>query len=561
MAKKSVKKIADFGEKIEGAKKDLWRARGGLTVADYNSLTDGEKKKYLRRDEIWQKPDLLTKIQSGEISRTAGWIQNQLRTKISPVCRYGDAENYIDTIIAVRDMAEKVVDEPSWNICSMDLYNRFTTGKGYFRCVEKTAHGALQSAFFRIVQTKWHWAEGKAVREGYGLTKDEKRDAAFGKKYKIYQCDMGKDLYSPEKECLQHEISYGTYWFYNFPEEAARHGTWFIVNDSNFVSGGYASETEAKEAFLKLREEVYAAEAAKPSGNRKQRFRPVVVEHIVRTGGPDYLSELHPYFTMNVDKNGQYTMQFEMADGDSHAHGEDFLKVFGFRGGQFGNWLNEDDKQASLDYGYDATKDLSFVMDVTDQSLSLNGTLGIAWGARGFGNTYAHYDPTYRVINLNKLNGGGAYAHEYGHALDHYVGEVYGCKGYAIDSAVRQGNGLPEAYHELYREMFSLNVPDGYYEQSIKFGQMFAKSGHGYWSSAVEMFARAFDCWVSDKLTDAGIKSQYLTAYSDSFYAYDKDGETVYAYPRGEQRKCLDALFDKLMQELKEDGVLNGRSL
>lgn len=83
MAKKSVKKIADFGEKIEGAKKDLWRTRGGLTVADYNSLTDGEKKKYLRRDEIWQKPDLLTKIQSGEISRTAGWIQNQLRTKIS----------------------------------------------------------------------------------------------------------------------------------------------------------------------------------------------------------------------------------------------------------------------------------------------------------------------------------------------------------------------------------------------------------------------------------------------------------------------------------------------
>lgn len=34
--------------------------------------------------------------------------------------------------------------------------------------------------------------------------------------------------------------------------------------------------------------------------------------------------------------------------------GDDYLKAFTFHGGEFGNWLNDNDRQYSLDYGYDA---------------------------------------------------------------------------------------------------------------------------------------------------------------------------------------------------------------
>ena len=33
------------------------------------------------------------------------------------------------------------------------------------------------------------------------------------------------------------------------------------------------------------------------------------------------------------------------------------LDTFNFKGGEFGNWLNENDRQQSLNFGYDALLD------------------------------------------------------------------------------------------------------------------------------------------------------------------------------------------------------------
>ena len=48
--------IQDFGEKIGGAKKDLWKQRC-LVVSDLDYMNDAEKDKYIRKDNIWKKPD------------------------------------------------------------------------------------------------------------------------------------------------------------------------------------------------------------------------------------------------------------------------------------------------------------------------------------------------------------------------------------------------------------------------------------------------------------------------------------------------------------------------
>lgn len=109
---------------------------------------------------------------------------------------------------------------------------------------------------------------------------------------------------------------------------------------------------------------------------------------------------------------------------------EQFHKTFGFRGGEFGNWNAGGDGQAVLNHAYDALLDLADVLGVPPRALSLNGELAVAFGARGHGGKgftapgAAHYERDYEVINLTKEQGAGSLAHEWFHALDHYLARL-----------------------------------------------------------------------------------------------------------------------------------------
>lgn len=110
--------------------------------------------------------------------------------------------------------------------------------------------------------------------------------------------------------------------------------------------------------------------------------------------------------------------------GGRDVSGEDLLKDFGFRGVEHGLWAAQDERQKSLNLAYEALHDLAAVLGIPPKALSLNGTLGLAFGARGSGRFAAHYEPGKLVINLTKLRGAGTLAHEWGHSLDHYFGEL-----------------------------------------------------------------------------------------------------------------------------------------
>lgn len=115
----------------------------------------------------------------------------------------------------------------------------------------------------------------------------------------------------------------------------------------------------------------------------------------------------------------------ERREGGADVSVEDFATTFGFRGGEFGNWLSDDERQSVLNLSYDALSDLADVLKVPPRAVSLGGELAIAFGARGRGgrkSAAAHYEPGRRVVNLTRINGAGSLAHEFGHALDHYVG-------------------------------------------------------------------------------------------------------------------------------------------
>ena len=102
--------------------------------------------------------------------------------------------------------------------------------------------------------------------------------------------------------------------------------------------------------------------------------------------------------------------------------GQDMIDEFGFRGGEFGNWVSDSERQQFLNVAYDSLKDLADILGVSPRALSLGGALSIAFGARGHSKYVAHYEPGRAVINMTKMKGAGSLAHEWAHALDNYFG-------------------------------------------------------------------------------------------------------------------------------------------
>lgn len=159
--------------------------------------------------------------------------------------------------------------------------------------------------------------------------------------------------------------------------------------------------------------------------------------------------------------------------------GKDFMDTFGFRGVEFGNWNNQEERQDVLNHAYDGLLDLAEVLNVPPKAISLNGDLALAFGARGQGlsGARAHYERNRAVINLTKMSGAGALAHEWLHSLDHYLGRLdgkakgemaagedgtktfgetsvtdYASHGFSYDTKMR--TELQTAYKELLETMF-----------------------------------------------------------------------------------------------------------
>lgn len=95
-----------------------------------------------------------------------------------------------------------------------------------------------------------------------------------------------------------------------------------------------------------------------------------------------------------------------------------------------------------------------------------------------------------------------------------------------------------------------------YYRNSVKMGKECEKDG-GYWDSNVEMTARAFACYIKDKLP---YTSDYLAGHAECAMTLvtDKSGNTelLRAYPQGEERKAINAVFDEIVADLKLQHLL-----
>lgn len=260
---------------------------------------------------------------------------------------------------------------------------------------------------------------------------------------------------------------------------------------------------------------------------------------------------------------------------------EEFRTTFGFRGVEFGNWMTQEDRRKAINECYDALMDLAAVCKVSPKALSLNGTLGMAFGSRGGGKFSAHYEPGKVVINLTKTRGAGTLAHEWFHAIDNYFAKMGETEfGYATGGEGMLPKGIQkygkryydrnsgrviteEEYNELAKEhavrremvdawehlMESLKNSD-YYKRSNAYARLHNSK---YWNDPTELGARAFSVWVENELSKQDTSNDYLANNPRYAKAEVTDAQDKYMpYPFDTDADWMDEAFGNLFEVMQE---------
>lgn len=230
---------------------------------------------------------------------------------------------------------------------------------------------------------------------------------------------------------------------------------------------------------------------------------------------------------------------------------QQFRDKFNFKGGEFGNWVPQDERQRILNMAYDGLIDLSDILGVPPEALSLGGNLSIAFGSRGQGlqGAQAHYEPDRAVFNLTRIKGAGSVAHEWFHAFDHYFG--FQDRGKKL---VKNEKGLVEIDKNKEREYISYgSVRSGRVRPEV--AEAFKNVINTIYKQpkiievSVERFTRQIE--QNTKHLEQSIKQlrDYIT--QDRSYGLRKKAATP------EQLKKFNDLVEKIQKgELGEDAVI-----
>lgn len=551
------KKINDFGRKIGGARKDIWRARA-LQAADLQEMNRAEQEAYGKKDYVWPRPNWQELIASGEDKWVCYW-KNEVRKALPAgpseyFCR-NNVNVYVSFVEDLRDavMAVKTRTEAE------QFFGNFFSSKGL---VTETRLKKQYWIIKRDLGSVWRKFLNACWVSKNSHLEEKKTFAAFGTEkpdpgYTLRKSSISKYYYDQKKICFECREPFGTRLavscdegklFYQLEEaeEYARiwkANTWFLMDDLTRQVLAYNLESEAAadqeiEALALAAKGSVKASSGREKKPGKKRFSYPHLDRLVRVG-TDWLH-------------------------GGHATPARMMETFHFRGGEFGTWLSDRERQKNLDLAYEAFLDLAWVLGVEPSSLPFHENLSIAFGARGTGGraaAAAHYEFMRRVINLTRIKGAGSLAHEWGHAFDHYLhyAAAFDEKTAVLASECgrAQDTNIPAELFQVLDTMIwsEENVHTQYYLDSKTFDRCYQKHGIGYWSSNCELFARAFACYVRDKLTAAGMRNDYLVAHAES-HMFTSNGKTYYAYPRGEERTKINAAFDRLFEQVKQDQLM-----
>jgi len=361
--KESKVKHVDTGEKIGGARKDY--ARRSMVVEDLDDMNDLERKALVVKKNVWPPLDYPQMREDGVTPQAAIAIKCLKDSLAVEPDREHDMINhdpegeYIKAISAVRDATATIKTLDDFKEACFKLFN---DGQP-----EKKGEGRYIWGY-----TPFQVAVG---RKAATLLADSSRRSHW---------DETRETKMPYD--VQKAISKAVY----------RHGhkdevTWQRVATDDQLWGALIKPQKVKSEAEK--------EAAAEEGKLERELHRPHLDRVQRSG-EDW-------------RSGRDIVA------------DDLIEHFGFRAVEFGNWLPQDERQQVLNMAFDSLCDLADALDIPPKGVSFDGELALAFGSRGSGGknaALAHFEPNRFVINMTRINGAGALAHEWMHAFDRHLG-------------------------------------------------------------------------------------------------------------------------------------------
>lgn len=519
-------RIEDFGERIEGARKDqVNQVMAGLDTEVTNATT---------LSEAFPAPNYSKLIEEGVDPRAAAFvavIRNSIPAKPRKAFKL---KQWMQQVEQAQELGRMLLD-----------------GSRSFDDFLAEAQTPRGRQMFQKVEGAMRTAELIAPLKPSLYSKAAKWRVDAGGGYSVYD---GKPM-TPNQTVYELR-----------DERGRRTGVWATDFDEmrETAANAIASAVQKDDSKPKSRQTPINAYRNTRTGERFIAFQ-VGSRKIRLVGGFESASAAADYITENRDQLQQQIDAMragprmrndsnapreglELRDGDVTP--DDFQSAFGFRGVQFGNYVEGPRRQADLNRAYDALMDLASMMGVPPKAMSLDGTLGLAFGARGKGGknaAAAHYEPGQVVINLTKTEGAGSLAHEWFHALDNFIPHGQGRSQYQTE-LTSDGPARAELA-ERWREMRQALKDSGFEKRSKEFD---APRSKPYFGTPVEMAARAFERFTKDKLDTQGIRNDYLVNI-------DTDPEGP--YPTDAEMNAIAPAFDRMMGTMEHRETARGVEL
>ncbi|WP_207063178.1 CLCA_X family protein [Motiliproteus sp. SC1-56] len=227
----------------------------------------------------------------------------------------------------------------------------------------------------------------------------------------------------------------------------------------------------------------------------------------------------------------------------------DVRRRFDFRSIRIGRWVTEAERDRASGLFYDALVDLMHILQGPEALISLRGSLSLKYGIGGQPGVAAHYQPGMRCFSLAKNAGPGSIAHEWFHALDHYLGNkafsdtptsMFASKAWLSD-ATPVVHPLNDRLFACFRAILldaAGDNPSTLFRTAVDTDRRLRQR---YFSQPEEVCARAFEAFVQD----AGIRNNFLVAGTRASEEAKRG-----LYPQGDERARINAAFQDYFSRL-----------
>ena len=429
--------IEDTGYKIPGAKKDLYNVT--LTVAQIEAMTLKQMEGVLKLNKMWKKTSVEDAQEKG-IDVRAYLITDCLR-KIMPsqpdfpttvntspeqVTRVGVVYNQVIT-----DIRNAVIDKTNLTDIRKalsDVYSSWEANPKFHEEVQRNF-----KAPYRQIQQFWK------EQQSFDVVLNARDRLAEQNPSRLKDIDALEQTLSKVTD-LSYEM--GKAYSQTFRHSSFRDRlpkgihSYSLLENRQLKASLDDDQLDMVYKALNPKTETETTQSKKEQQERHRNAREELNE--IMNSINNEMKEMASKKSLMPTVDDPKLMVNDFSDRNGrNVTAEELQHRFGFKACEFGNYLNQKDRQEAINLAYDGCAALAKMINIPDRMVGFDGLMALANGSRGSQSALAHYEPDFRVINLTKKKGYGSFAHEWFHALDNAMMDIEVQKNPKLDRFMR----------------------------------------------------------------------------------------------------------------------------